>query len=52
MQMRRGGTFLLAGALLALVGGPARGETVEEFVRYIPELPEDTAAWVLGELQN
>lgn len=27
------------------------GETVEEFLKYIPELPEDTAAWVLGEAQ-
>jgi hypothetical protein len=27
------------------------GETVEEFLQYIPDLPEDTAAWVLGELQ-
>jgi rubrerythrin len=27
------------------------GEDVEEFLRYIPDLPEDTAAWVLGDLQ-
>jgi hypothetical protein len=27
------------------------GEDVEEFLRHIPDLPEDTAAWVLGELQ-
>ena len=27
------------------------GENIEEFLRYIPDLPEDTAAWVLGELQ-
>ena len=26
------------------------GETVEEFIKYIPDLPEDTAAWVMGEL--
>ncbi len=27
------------------------GANVEEFLRYVPDLPEDTAAWVLGELQ-
>ncbi len=27
------------------------GESVEEFLQQIPNLPEDTAAWVLGELQ-
>ncbi len=27
------------------------GENVEEFLQHLPELPEDTAAWVLGELQ-
>jgi hypothetical protein len=26
------------------------GEDVAEFLRHIPDLPEDTAAWVLGEL--
>ncbi|MEW6269761.1 MAG: ferritin-like domain-containing protein [Thermodesulfobacteriota bacterium] len=28
------------------------GEDVEQFLRYLPELPEDTAAWVLGELRD
>jgi hypothetical protein len=27
------------------------GEDVEEFLRYLPDLPEDTAAWVLSELR-
>jgi rubrerythrin len=27
------------------------GDTVEEFLKYLPDLPEDTAAWVLGEMQ-
>jgi hypothetical protein len=27
------------------------GETVDDFMRCLPDLPEDTAAWVLGELQ-
>lgn len=27
------------------------GENVEEFLQHIPDLPEDTAAWVLGEIQ-
>src|SRR5262249_10126665 len=31
--------------------GAVVGESVEEFLRYIPDLPEDTAAWVLGEIQ-
>ncbi|HYD49084.1 MAG TPA: ferritin-like domain-containing protein [Terriglobales bacterium] len=31
--------------------GAAVGETVEEFLERIPELPEDTAAWVLGQAQ-
>jgi rubrerythrin len=26
------------------------GENVEEFLKYLPDLPEDTARWVLGEL--
>jgi len=26
------------------------GTSVEEFMQWIPDLPEDTAAWVLGEL--
>ena len=28
------------------------GEDVEEFLRYLPDLPEDTAAWVLSELHE
>jgi hypothetical protein len=27
------------------------GDTVEDFLKSLPDLPEDTAAWVLGELQ-
>jgi hypothetical protein len=27
------------------------GDTVEEFLEALPDLPEDTAAWVLGEQQ-
>jgi len=30
------------------VGGAAVGESVEEFIAHLPELPRDTAAWVLG----
>jgi len=30
------------------LSGNLIGETVEEFLQYIPDLPEDTAAWVLG----
>jgi len=26
------------------------GEDVHEFLRRVPDLPEDTAAWLLGEL--
>lgn len=33
------------------LSGNLVGDTVEEFLQRIPELPEDTAAWVLGELQ-
>jgi P-aminobenzoate N-oxygenase AurF len=33
------------------LGGDLIGDDVEEFLRYVPELPEDTAAWVLGEIQ-
>ena len=33
------------------LGGSVVGETVEEFLRHVPDLPEDTAAWVLGEMQ-
>lgn len=32
-------------------GDSVIGENVEEFLKGIPELPEDTAAWVLGELR-
>ncbi len=30
--------------------GKLVGDNVQEFMRHIPELPEDTAAWVLGEV--
>ncbi|MFQ5667053.1 MAG: ferritin-like domain-containing protein [Candidatus Binatia bacterium] len=33
------------------LSGNLVGENLEEFMQRIPELPEDTAAWVLGELQ-
>ena len=32
-------------------GGDVIGENVEEFLKDIFELPEDTAAWVLDELR-
>jgi len=32
------------------LSGNLVGETLEEFMQQIPQLPEDTAAWVLGEL--
>jgi hypothetical protein len=32
-------------------GARVAGENVEEFLRYLPELPADTARWVMGELQ-
>jgi len=32
------------------LSGNLIGDDLEEFLRHIPELPEDTAAWVLGEL--
>ncbi len=32
-------------------GSRVAGETVEEFLQIMPELPADTARWVLGELQ-
>jgi len=38
--------------LRANLAGNLVGETVEEFLRYLPDLPEDTAAWVLGEAGN
>ena len=36
--------------LYANLAGPLVGRNVEEFLQYVPELPEDTAAWVLSEL--
>ena len=27
------------------------GESVDEFLKYLPDLPADTARWVMGELQ-
>jgi hypothetical protein len=33
------------------LGTQVVGDSVEEFMRWIPDLPEDTAAWVLGELE-
>ena len=33
------------------LSGNLVGENLEEFMRHLPDLPEDTAAWVLGELQ-
>ena len=33
------------------LSGNLVGETLEEFLQRIPDLPEDTAAWVLGEIQ-
>jgi rubrerythrin len=33
------------------LGSSLVGETVEEFMEVLPDLPEDTARWVLGELQ-
>ena len=36
--------------LTANFGSGIVGEDVQEFLRYLPDLPEDTAAWVLGEL--
>ena len=32
-------------------GGRVVGETVEEFLQHLPDLPADTARWVMGELQ-
>ena len=31
------------------LSGKVVGNTVEEFMARIPDLPEDTAAWVLGQ---
>jgi hypothetical protein len=33
------------------LSGKMVGETLEEFLQGLPDLPEDTAAWVMGELQ-
>jgi ribonucleotide reductase beta subunit family protein with ferritin-like domain len=38
--------------LVANLGAGMVGDDVEEFMRNLPELPEDTAAWVLGELAD
>lgn len=38
--------------LQANLSGGVAGEDVEDFLSRIPDLPEDTAAWVLGELQE
>ena len=32
-------------------GARVVGETVDEFLKYLPDLPADTARWVMGELQ-
>jgi rubrerythrin len=34
--------------LRANLGASLVGEDVEEFLRHVPDLPEDTAAWVMG----
>jgi len=36
--------------LYANLAGPLVGRNVDEFLQYVPDLPEDTAAWVLSEL--
>jgi para-aminobenzoate N-oxygenase AurF len=36
--------------LYANLAGRAVGENVEEFLRILPDFPEDTAAWVLGQV--
>jgi hypothetical protein len=33
------------------LSGNLVGDTVDEFMQHIPDLPEDTARWVLGEMQ-
>ncbi len=38
------------GFLKENLSGNLVGETLDEFMQQIPQLPEDTAAWVLGEL--
>ena len=37
--------------LRANLGGQLVGENVHEFMELLPELPADTAAWVMGEIQ-
>jgi hypothetical protein len=32
-------------------GGRVAGENVEEFLQHLPDLPADTARWVMGEIQ-
>ena len=39
------------GFLRETFSGAIIGDTVEEFLSSVPDLPEDTAAWVLGEMQ-
>ena len=38
-------------ALQENLGSQVVGNNVEEFMQWIPDLPEDTAAWVLGEIE-
>jgi para-aminobenzoate N-oxygenase AurF len=38
-------------ALQENLGSQVVGNSVEEFMQWIPDLPEDTAAWVLGEIE-
>jgi hypothetical protein len=38
-------------ALQENLGSQVVGKSLEEFIQWIPELPEDTAAWVLGEIE-
>jgi rubrerythrin len=38
--------------LRANLGAGLVGEDVDEFLRQVPDLPEDTAAWVMGELKG
>src|SRR5271168_893237 len=38
-------------ALQENLGSQVVGKTLEEFMQWLPDLPEDTAAWLLGELE-
>lgn len=38
-------------ALQENLGSKVVGDSIEEFMQWIPDLPEDTAAWVLGEIE-